>query len=147
MERRLRPYEELFDKDHARLLRQLDDVAGLCAGGSYVPAAKVFGEFRRAQERHLAREAEALEQLAALGVCPAALVQELAAEHAALTAAIDRAWVGITGGDHASFERDLRALIETLAAHEENEKARVLPLLRGALPRPALEDAVRRLID
>jgi len=40
-------------EDHSRLKQTLEDVAGLVQRGSFVTAAKRFGEFRITQERHM----------------------------------------------------------------------------------------------
>lgn len=148
MERRRSDLEALFERDHTRLLALLDDVAALCARGSYVPAAKVFGEFRRIQERHLARETEALQKLVDAGGCPASVAASLREEHTRLTAAIDAAWAEISGGDHRGFEAGLGRLTKEIAEHELREKSQLLTLIRRAAADPAVAaDVVHRLIE
>lgn len=143
----LKTLAALFDRDHGRLLGLLDDVQHLGRKGSYLPAAKVFGEFRLLQDHHLASEEEALEELRAAGRCPDDVRRRIYAEHAQIKQLIEATWRAITGGDHSSFEGSMASLARAVSAHERGEREELLPRLCAYFSDTQLDDVVHGLVD
>lgn len=138
----------LFDRDHSRLLGLLEDVQFLCLKGSHLPAARVFGEFRRLQEHHMKTEDDALAQLREAGQCPPELFARVASEHAQVKSLMHKTWVAITGGDHTHFLPAIAELIGAVTEHERVEKEELLVLLAQAIPDPVkLDEVVHSLVD
>jgi Hemerythrin HHE cation binding domain len=137
----------LLDRDHARLLALLADVQFLCGQRSFRSAARVFAEFRRLEELHLAREEALVSRLTARQLIPGTLVTRVTDEHAALRALIERTWQAVSHDDEAQFQSSMTELSEAVDAHERGEKEHLLPALTAALASPgAVATEVRALV-
>jgi hypothetical protein len=138
----------VFDRDHARLLELLADVQFLCTRRSYLPAAKVFSEFRMRQERHLHNEEALLEDLQKRGRIMPALLKHSVAEHVVLRQRIERTWDAVCRNDNPAFDREVEALSEALDEHEHGEKDQLLPALLAAISEPnEVANDVHRIIE
>lgn len=133
IEKHRKDLANLFERDHARLLELLSDVRRRCELGSYLTAAKIFGEFRILEEHHLNSEGQVLDVLIAGGACPPALAQQIASEHVSLKKHMEAAWTAISGGDHQGFGVCINVLIEAVDAHERTEKEVLLPAIHDPL--------------
>jgi hemerythrin len=143
-----RSLSALFDREHARALVLLADVQYLCGRGSYLPAAKVFAEFRMLQEQHLLREEELLRKMADAPGFPRLLAEQAVAEHAQLHQQMNATWEAMSRADRETFDREVAKLSEAIIAHEEAEKQQLLPALEAALhDQTALEREIHHLLD
>lgn len=91
----------------------LTDVTHLCHRGSFVPAAKVFGEFRRSQEHLLKHEARAAEKLGC-----ATLIARLSADAERLKRSLEATWNKICAGDRRGFDDSIDELTKAQSAYD-----------------------------
>jgi hypothetical protein len=138
----------LFDRDHDRLLKMLANAAWLCERGSRQSAALVYGEFRRLQDRHLAAEDAALEQLGREGGCPEHLATRIRSDHVLLAQLIELTWSLFNRTDSTELAQAMRDLVRAVAAHERTEKEELLPALCACIRDPArLQRTVYELVN
>lgn len=144
----LKTMASLLDRDHELLLQHLSDVQALCAKGAFQPAARVFGEYRHAQEHHLASEELALRKLEEAQGCPPGFAASMESEHAKLRALVDETWVALSHHDAALLQRAIAPLMQAFSAHERRERDELLPRLADTLVDPnRIDHAVRALVQ
>ncbi|MBX7096236.1 MAG: hemerythrin domain-containing protein [Myxococcaceae bacterium] len=144
----LKTMASLLDRDHELLLHHLSDVRALCAKGAFQPAARVFGEYRHAQEHHLASEELALHRLEEANGCPTGFAASMEAEHAKLRVMVDQTWAALSHHDAALLLGAIGPLMEAVSAHERRERDELLPKLASTLVDPdRLDRAVRQLVQ
>jgi hypothetical protein len=140
--------DELFEKDHARVMGMLSDVDTLCRKHSFFSAAKVFGQFRWLLEHHLAQEDKALESLRGAGALPAPLLQRISASHVKIKQAVERTWAALSHNAEPEFARAMADLIAVVTAHERQEREELVPALRRQTTDTGqLEQTLRHLIE
>jgi hypothetical protein len=113
-------------RQHHRLYTILDDVEALVEQGSFLTAAKRFGDFRLDEERHIRMEEELFASLQASE--PAAPPStELMRQHEAIQSSMG--WI-CEGLSHCASDWTMAKMAELrslLRRHEELEKSLCLP--------------------
>src|SRR5579884_4137963 len=126
---------EHLREEHRRLEHILRDVRDLAARGSYVSAAKRFGEFRSHQERHLQAEQHLLELLDASPRCVEG-VAALRRDPEDILGALAELWTLLTEWRVEAVPEKLDALHQLLSSHERREAEVLFPELGATLGDP-----------
>ncbi len=137
----------LFEQDHLKATRMLDNVQALCVAHSYLSAAKLFGEFRQLQEHHLDSEDSALEVLFRVEECTHALREAFTREHLGIRVLMNTVSSAISQNDEAVFLRSVEVLGRAVLTHNQHETQQFLPTLFRGTPPERREGAVRRIVS
>jgi len=137
----------LFEQDHLRATRMLDDIQALCAAHSYLSAGKLFGEFRHLQEHHLDTEDSALDELFRVEKCTLELRESFRREHLGIRALMNTVGNAISQNDEAVFARSVVVLGRAVLTHNEHETQQFLPALFRGTPPESREAEVRRIVS
>jgi hypothetical protein len=126
-------WRHLFD-DHRRLDAILEDVRQLASCGSFAAAAKRFGEFRLAQERHIHAEENVLDRLNQSSERHP-VVERVRQTHRQVLELLDELSHRLSRWEVDDFGTRIEALCKTLGAHEQDETV-MFPALEQKLRDP-----------
>lgn len=109
-------------EDHPRLMKTLEDVAQLAHRGSFITAAKRFGEFRIAEERHMNLEDSALFPIIERLSGPSQTVRQGRADHETIRRLLDAVSGSLSRVTLDEFVHAHRRLLVALLEHWEHEE-------------------------
>jgi hypothetical protein len=120
----------VFVQHHGELDEIIADVEFLSRRGSYVQAAKRFGEFRRALERQMGLDEHVLLPLLIERTGdPSTFAPVLRAQHAHLFRLLNGLGSALSQSDHAGFCGLARELQFAMKAHQLQEQRMLTPML------------------
>jgi hypothetical protein len=130
--------------DHPALKETLTDVDGLARRRSFETAAKRFGEFRIAEERHMHLEDETLFPVIERLVGPTEAVQQGKAEHAVIRRLLNAVGASLSAWNLPEFITAHAELMAALSEHWKHEEE----LLGGSVKLPDKEtiEAIARAL-
>ncbi len=128
---------DVFEHDHLRLARMLDNIDGLCRGRAFQDAAKVFGEFRALLELHTSNEELALDRLTNDHHCPPELRERLRGQHVTLNDCLTKVAATISQNEYDAFVTETAALSRALLEHNHDETTLLLPALFSSVNQAA----------
>jgi iron-sulfur cluster repair protein YtfE (RIC family) len=117
-------------EDHPALKQTLEDVAQLVQRKSFMTAAKRFGEFRLAEERHMNLEDKALFPIIERLMGPNEAVQRGEVEHRTIRQLIDAVAGSLSNSTLPEFLEVHRQLLATLSEHWQHEEELVSCVLK-----------------
>jgi hypothetical protein len=109
-------------EDHARLKQTLEDVARLVQRGSFITAAKRFGEFRIAQERAMNFEESTLFPIIERLSGPNEAIQQGRAHHETIRQLLNAVSASLSTSTVDEFVKAHRQLLAVILEHCEFEE-------------------------